>query len=181
MSLKAGRVGVNPADVDPINGHINSESVDSYTKAQADNKFATIEDAQPKRLTVPISMLSGSLITSLSTVEDVIATMNNAPTNMTLLGRMKNMFKKVVYSSYDPDRSSITLGAGSTANIEIPSMVGYSVVSYMVHIDGVGSSVNSAVSGASTAELIKIINFAGQSYTWNYQVTVFYIKNEYIE
>ena len=44
MSLKAGRVGVNPADVDPVNGHINPDSVDIYTKAQADAKFATLED-----------------------------------------------------------------------------------------------------------------------------------------
>ena len=39
MSLKAGRVGVNPSDVDPINGHINTSA---YTKTEADAKFATL-------------------------------------------------------------------------------------------------------------------------------------------
>ena len=84
MSLKAGRVGVNPADVDPIDGHISPESVDSYTKAQADAKFETQEAAallQPKTLIVPISMLQGSLLVPKTTVEDVIQTMDNAMTN----------------------------------------------------------------------------------------------------
>ena len=41
MSLKAGRVGVNPADVDPIDGHING-NISAYTKDEADVKFATL-------------------------------------------------------------------------------------------------------------------------------------------
>ena len=41
MSLKAGRVGVNPADVDPIDGHINSSATGAYTKQEADDKFQT--------------------------------------------------------------------------------------------------------------------------------------------
>lgn len=80
MSLKAGRVGVNPADVDPVSGHLDPSSVDAYTKAQADDKFLTKtaaastyeskEDAstahnllQPKTLELPIHMLSGSKFT----------------------------------------------------------------------------------------------------------------------
>lgn len=39
MSLKAGRVGVNPADVDPISGHVSPNAIGLYTKAQADDKF----------------------------------------------------------------------------------------------------------------------------------------------
>lgn len=39
MALKAGRVGVHPSQVD-ISGHIiGGESVDAYTKSQADAKF----------------------------------------------------------------------------------------------------------------------------------------------
>ena len=74
MSLKAGRVGVNPADVDPIDGHINPESVDSYTKAQADAKFETLEAAaalQPKTLAVPVHMLSGSKLTVESVLSEL--------------------------------------------------------------------------------------------------------------
>lgn len=41
MSLKAGRVGVNPADVDPIDGHISPSATDAYTKQEADDKFQT--------------------------------------------------------------------------------------------------------------------------------------------
>ena len=80
MSLKAGRVGVNPSDVDPVSGRINSSSTDAYTKAQADDKFLSKVDAastyesksdastahnqlQPKTLAVPIEMLSGTKLT----------------------------------------------------------------------------------------------------------------------
>ena len=82
MSLKAGRVGVNPADVDPINGHISPDSVDSYTKTQADDKFLSKSDAastyetkenaaalQPKTLAVPIETLSGSKLTVESALQ----------------------------------------------------------------------------------------------------------------
>ena len=86
MSLKAGRVGVNPADVDPVSGHINSSGTDAYTKAQADNKFLSKSDAastyesksdastahnqlQPKTLAVPIEMLSGSKLTVESALQ----------------------------------------------------------------------------------------------------------------
>ena len=48
MSLKAGRVGVNPADVDPIDGHINPSSLEGYTKEEADAKFSTKEEADAK-------------------------------------------------------------------------------------------------------------------------------------
>lgn len=81
MSLKAGRVGVNPADVDPIDGHISPSSMSGYTKEEADAKFETQTHAvstyetkteaaalQPKTLTVPISLLSGSKLT----VEDTL-------------------------------------------------------------------------------------------------------------
>lgn len=47
MALKAGRVGVNPADVNPIDGHIigGGSGGDSYTKAEADAKFLSKTDA----------------------------------------------------------------------------------------------------------------------------------------
>lgn len=76
MSLKAGRVGVNPADVDPIDGHISPSSVDSYTKVQADAKFETQEDAaalQPKTLAVPIKYLKGSVLGTFTTVQEALS------------------------------------------------------------------------------------------------------------
>lgn len=96
MSLKAGRVGVNPADVDPINGHINPDSVDSYTKAQADSKFATIENTQPKTLALPINMLIGSQLTPITTVESAVQTMNNGMTNAALTDAVKRTEDYVV-------------------------------------------------------------------------------------
>lgn len=80
MSLKAGRVGVNPSQVDPVDGSILSSSTSGYTKQEADAKFLTQSDAastyesksdantayaalQPKTLAVPISMLGGTKLT----------------------------------------------------------------------------------------------------------------------
>lgn len=40
MSLKAGRVGVNPKEVD-VNGNLKKESSNSYSKAESDEKFET--------------------------------------------------------------------------------------------------------------------------------------------
>ena len=98
MSLKAGRVGVNPSQVDPIDGSIKSSATGAYTKAETDAKFLTQTDAastyeskseastahnalQPKTLAVPISMLIGSQLVTKTTVESVIATMDNAMSN----------------------------------------------------------------------------------------------------
>lgn len=82
MALKAGRVGVNPADVDPIDGHISPSATGSYTKQEADAKFETQTHAaetyesksdaaalQPKTLAVPIEMLSGSKLTVESALQ----------------------------------------------------------------------------------------------------------------
>lgn len=90
MSLKAGRVGVNPADVDPISGRISPEATDSYTKAQADDKFLSKSDAsstyetksaaadlQPKTLAVPIELLSGSKFTVESALQGLASTKAN--------------------------------------------------------------------------------------------------------
>ena len=80
MSIKAGRVGVNPSQVDPVDGSIISSATSGYTKQEADAKFLTQTDAastyesksdassahnalQPKTLTVPIEMLSGTKLT----------------------------------------------------------------------------------------------------------------------
>lgn len=90
MSLKAGRVGVAPDQVDDF-GVIKSEATGGYTKQEADAKFETKTNAnteyaklQPKTLSVPISMLQGSLLVPKTTVEDVIQTMDNAMTNREL-------------------------------------------------------------------------------------------------
>ena len=98
MSIKAGRVGVNPADVDPINGHISPESLSGYTKQEADAKFETQTHAastyetkteagsahallQPKTLAVPIHMLDGSKLT----VEAVLDGVSGSDTSVTVV------------------------------------------------------------------------------------------------
>ena len=81
MSLKAGRVGVAPDQVDEF-GKINSDATQGYTKQEADAKFETKTNAasiyetksdaanlQPKTLAVPISMLSGSKLTVESALQ----------------------------------------------------------------------------------------------------------------
>lgn len=69
MSLKAGRVGVAPDQVDEF-GKIKSEATSGYTKQEADAKFETKIDAatalaekQPKQLSVPLELLTGSALT----------------------------------------------------------------------------------------------------------------------
>ena len=68
MAQRAGRVGVNPVDVDPVTGHVNVEVPGNvYTKTQVDNKFLTktkaASDYQAKALSVPIELLDGSALT----------------------------------------------------------------------------------------------------------------------
>lgn len=86
MSIKAGRVGVNPSQVDPVDGSILSSATSGYTKQEADAKFLSQTDAastyesksdasaahnalQPKTLDVPIEMLSGSKLTVESALQ----------------------------------------------------------------------------------------------------------------
>lgn len=105
MSIKAGRVGVAPDQVDEF-GNINSEATSGYTKQEADAKFETqlhatstyetkseataaLAEKQPIRLTVPIQMLEGSQLVAKNTVEDVIQTMNNSMTPKELTDAMQ--------------------------------------------------------------------------------------------
>lgn len=87
MSLRSGRVGVNPEDVNPINGKIQVEMPENvYTKTQADNKFETkthagntyltkteAESLQPINLEVPIPLLDGSALTVESALQGLNA------------------------------------------------------------------------------------------------------------
>lgn len=78
MAQRAGRVGVNPADVDPVTGHVNVEVPGNvYTKTQVDNKFLTktkaASDYQTKELAVPIQLLDGSALL----VEDALQGLNS--------------------------------------------------------------------------------------------------------
>lgn len=45
MSIKAGRVGVNPSQVDPVDGTIKQSAQTGYTKQEADAKFETKTNA----------------------------------------------------------------------------------------------------------------------------------------
>ena len=56
MSLKAGRVGVAPDQVD-MAGRIVGEGSDAYTKAESDAKFATKTELSEK---VPVSQLTAN-------------------------------------------------------------------------------------------------------------------------
>ena len=93
MSLKAGRVGVAFDQVDNFGKIIGGSgpSGDYYTKTQTDNKFetktdaastyATVADAQPKTLAVPIEMLSGTKLT----VETALQGLNTDKANTAAL------------------------------------------------------------------------------------------------
>ena len=104
MAQKAGRVGVDPSQVDLFGKIVGGGGTsDAYTKAEADDKFlaktdasntyetqahasstyetkADAADLQPKNLAVPIHMLSGSILT----VEGMFAGDQAALTNKEL-------------------------------------------------------------------------------------------------
>lgn len=139
MSLKAGRVGVNPADVDPINGHISPDSVNSYTKAQADAKFETQTHAastyetkseaetahallQPKTLAIPLHMLDGSKLT----VETALHGLNNGKVDR---DRANASFTDVVGTIQD------------TSNIRKQG----SVVDVIFNVNGVTANANTVL------------------------------------
>lgn len=76
MSIKAGRVGVNPSQVDPVDGSILSSATSGYTKQEADNKFETKQHAsdtyQEMTLALPLETLLGTKLT----VEDGLSALN---------------------------------------------------------------------------------------------------------
>lgn len=82
MSLKAGRVGVAPDQVDDF-GMIKSEATGGYTKQETDAKFETKTAAsealalkQPITLSVPIETLSGTKLTveaALNAINDDVS------------------------------------------------------------------------------------------------------------
>ena len=108
MAQKAGRVGVDPSQVDLFGKIVGGGGTsDAYTKAEADDKFLAKTDAsstyetqahasntyetktdaadlQPKNLAVPIHMLSGSILT----VEGMFAGDQDAYTNKQLTDRV---------------------------------------------------------------------------------------------
>lgn len=125
MSLKAGRVGVNPADVNPIDGHINPSSLEGYTKEEADAKFETQEAAaalQPKTLAIPIHMLDGSKLT----VETALHGLNNGKVDR---NRSNASFTDVVGTLQD------------TSNIRKQG----SVVDTIFNVNGVTANANSVL------------------------------------
>ena len=85
MALKAGRVGVSPDQVDEF-GKISSDATGAYTKQEADAKFETqlhasstyetkteassaLAEKQSINLSVPIELLSGSVLTVESALQ----------------------------------------------------------------------------------------------------------------
>lgn len=113
MAIKAGRVGVNPLDVDPISGRINSSSTEGYTKAEADDKFLAKSDAsdtyetksdastalaakQPINLQVPIPMLDGTKLTVESALQGLNTEKANAETTYSKTQANDKFVDKVV-------------------------------------------------------------------------------------
>lgn len=115
MALKAGRVGVNPNQVDPVDGTIKSSATEGYTKQEADAKFETQEAAallQPKTLAVPIKYLNGSVLGTFSTVQEALSGSygeEGAKTNQQLTQDVVD--EKIAYTFAD---DTITVTAGNT-------------------------------------------------------------------
>lgn len=133
MSIKAGRVGVNPSQVDPVNGFILSSAISGYTKQEADAKFLTQTDAvstyesksdasaaynalQPKTLAVPIEMLSGTKLT----VESALSGLNDDKTDDVVLdGTVTSLISGVqlIYKKYGKIACLYITGAATAAGI----------------------------------------------------------------
>lgn len=94
MALKAGRVGVAKDQVDEFGNIIGGGTPENvYTKNQCDNKFETKTHAsntfQPKTLEVPISMLSGSVLTTVTNNEQALNVLNENKENSADIGGLK--------------------------------------------------------------------------------------------
>lgn len=114
MSLRSGRVGVNPEDVNPINGKIQVEAPDNvYTKTQADNKFETkthagntyltkteAEALQPINLAVPVTLLDGSALTVETGLQGISGDVATTAEKVTIQAqRLKDLYSVKAYGS----------------------------------------------------------------------------------
>ena len=104
-----------------------------------------------------------------------------AMTNLQLTNKVHQLVHRVVYKSSDEGRSTLTIAANEFADISIPSLTGYRILTANVAITGAGSSVNAYVSGAGGSNVRRIVNRGSQSYTWGYEVEVFYIATDEID
>lgn len=144
MALKAGREGLNPKFVDPVDGSLIMSEAGGYTKDEADAKFETKTDAsnlQPKTLAVPIHMLNGTVLT----VEGMFSGDQGAKTN------------KELTDSMDVWIATGTVSSGAVSFTGIDDTAGYG---YKLYIDVTGSSTNknpsseiSAISGTGTSSM----------------------------
>lgn len=119
MSLKAGRVGVNPADVDPIDGHISPSSVDAYTKQEADAKFSTKDEL---RIAInDIDLLMGSKLNNVYGVMGENGAKNGLPLSLSALKSdtdnsgtwTGNVYNKSNVDFTVNDDKSITINTGT--------------------------------------------------------------------
>lgn len=127
MSLKAGRVGVAPDQVDEF-GKIKSEAISGYTKQEADAKFETIAAAtsalaekQPITLAVPIKMLSGTALTvenALQGINDSVVGDDTALTSTVGTVTVNNVVKSGRVVSVDLKSNGVNISAwGSIGTI----------------------------------------------------------------
>ena len=153
MALKAGRVGVSPDQVDEF-GKISSDATGAYTKQEADAKFETQTHAsntyetkteaaalQPKTLSVPISMLIGSQLVPKTTVESVIATMNNAKTTAELTDDVTAIYEKITLRKFLwVTSATLTIPKNTVTPILIIGGTGnaYGLYGYISRINNVG-------------------------------------------
>lgn len=157
MSLKAGRVGVAPDQVDEF-GKIKSEATSGYTKQEADDKFETksaasaaLAEKQSIRLSVPLELLSGSALT----VEDALHGLNDGDGSFTALsesaftniisgaeveGTNNHLVKygKVVYARLNLQKITATAWTDIIAQIPEGYRPKYGMQS-LVYLEGVGN------------------------------------------
>lgn len=129
MSIKAGRVGVNPSQVDPVDGSILSSAISGYTKQEADAKFLSQTDAastyesksdastahnalQPKTLAVPIEMLSGTKLT----VETALQGLNGDKVSKSALTYTENTVKGLKFRYQKKDNIVTVIVSGEATD-----------------------------------------------------------------
>lgn len=164
MAQRAGRVGVNPADVNPVTGHINVQVPGNvYTKTQVDNKFLTktkaASDYQTKNLSVPIELLDGSALT----VEDALQGINSEVNDIdsivdTAVIDISNISNRVDNTPYSYE---IRHSAGTTKTYLLSFERDYPILFFATTYQAQACTVTTKSSSSALEPFVVPLNFTG--------------------
>lgn len=140
MALKAGRVGVAPTEVDNFGKIIGggSPGSDYYTKTQTDNKFETKTHVnntfQKINLAVPISMLSGTMLTVEDALQGLQSDKQDVGGSLNLeISSLRDVSPKFVYAKVFKYGKVAGFFAKSNASVPTNTKIGIIPEGYRPH------------------------------------------------